>query len=171
MELASGLGSAVSQQAYAEFQSGMMERQMAEINARTGMQIASVNASAEKVVAVQEAAFANAGVKLSGSAMSVVSDTMNDAAQAAYIRRREADYALMSTSIEKSQYDFMAKNEQMYLKMAGAGLGAAAGYGKDMYGYNKAHTGSGSSNRGAVGLGEDRAGGTTQASRDYLAQK
>lgn len=137
LEFAGAMYGAYQDQAYAAIQAGNMQRQMEEIEARTKMELVQINLQSEKVVANQQAAFISGGVELSGSAMSVVSDTLNDAAQAAYIRRREADYDLGSLAIEKAQYKSAASSETLMLKIAAAGVGTVANHYKDKYNYNR----------------------------------
>lgn len=171
LEVASGINSAFQEQAYASIQEGLISRQMDEINTRTNMQIAQINQQAEKVSATQQAAFISGGVQVTGSAMDVISDTLNDAAQSAYIRRREADYDLMGLAMNKQQYHSMASNETLLLKSAAATLGGAAGFAKDMAMYSK---GSGKTRAGGIGdttpgNGQlDALGGDTQYSLDYM---
>ncbi len=137
IEMAMSLNSAFQEQAYAQLQSDMMQRQMDEIESRTQIEIYNINKSSEKVVANQQAAFIMGGVELSGSAMNVISDTMNDAAEAAYIRQRETDYEMVSSTMEKTAFDRAASTEAFTLKMLAAGLGSATGYAKNMAAHNK----------------------------------
>lgn len=140
---------AFDSQAMARAQSANMERQMSEIEARSKMQLQNIYQQSDKVVATQQAAFITGGVKLSGSAMSVISDTLNDAAQAAYIRQRETDYDLMSLSIEKAGYDQMASNESLLLNLGVAGVNGVASLALDKYKYDRATT----KERGATKIG------------------
>lgn len=164
IEFTSSVNAAYKEQAYAQFQSSQMQRQMDEIEGRSKLELRKMGEHAEKVVAGQEVSFIKAGVELSGSAMSVISDTLNDAAQAAYIKQRETDYDLGSSAMEKKSYDLAASDSNLYLKIAAAGLGTAASFGKNMYGYNK-----GGGAKGLTGAnGKDAYGGTTSYSRDYI---
>jgi hypothetical protein len=175
LEAASGINSAFQEQAYAQLQEGLIQKQMDEINTRTNMQIAQINKEAEKFTAKQEVGFISGGVELTGTPMNVISDSLNDAAQAAYIRRREADYDLMGLAMDKSQYHRMASNETLILKAATATIGATAGYAADkaMYGKGAGKT------RSANGIGDttpgnglkDAFGGDTQESLDYMKMK
>lgn len=137
MQAGAGIGDAFKQQAYAALKSDMMQRQMDEIETRTKMQIENIYKQAEKVQSHQVAAFISGGVTLSGSAMSVVSDTMADAAQAAYIRQRESDYDVSSLMIEKSQYDAAASSETLMLNIAASSIGAYASFKGDEYRYGR----------------------------------
>jgi hypothetical protein len=159
---------AFQSQAQAQLQSGALQYQMDEIESRTKQQIQNIYKYSDKVTSNQEAAFQSAGVEMSGSAMSVVSDTLNNAAEAAYIRQRESDYDLLSVGMEKYKYDQMASNETLLLNLATTTIGGAKGFASDYADSQKAHT----KNRGAAtGLSEDAAGGTTSYSRDYLSMK
>jgi hypothetical protein len=150
---------AFDEQVQAKFLSLGLEKQMQEIEARTQMQIQNIYKQSDKIVAQQEAAFISGGVELSGSAMSVISDTINNAAEASYIRQREADYELLGIAMKKSQYDSMASNETLLFSLAAAGIGGTAGVATDMYKLNRSST----RDRGASGIG---AGGP-QTAGDY----
>lgn len=132
-------------QAQAQLQSGALQMQMEEIQLRTDMQIRNIYKTSEKVQSAQTAAFTAGGVEISGSAMSVISDTINNAAEAAYIRQREANYDLLSTGMEKYKYDQMGSNETLMLKLATATIGGAKDFASDMKG------------RKLKGIGEDSA--------------
>lgn len=129
-ETAVAFNQAFQSQAQAQLQSGALQRQMEEIDLRTKMQIRNIYKQSEKVQSAQTAAFTAGGVELSGSAMSVVSDTINDAAEAAYIRQRESDYDLMVIGMQKHGYDKMASNETLMLNLASATIGGVTSFAK-----------------------------------------
>lgn len=140
LETGLAMKSAFDSQAQAEMQSANFEYQMSEIRSRTDTQIANIYQQGEKVAAEQTASFIKGGVELSGSAMSVISDTLNNAAKAAYIRQRETDYELIGIAGQKGYYDQMASNESLWLNLTAVGLNGVASYAGDKYAYNKQHT-------------------------------
>jgi hypothetical protein len=155
--------SAFDAQATAAIQASMLEMQMQEIESRTQMQIQNIYKQGEKVVSEQQAAFIKGGVELSGSAMSVISDTLNDAATAAYIRQRESDYELIGIAGQKGYYEQMASNENLWLNLTAAGINGVAGVAGDMYKYKQAHT---KKIGGTEGISS---GGTSSYSASYNA--
>lgn len=161
---------AFDSQAQAEMSSAAIERQMTEIQERTKMQIQNIWQSAAKVEGGQKAAFISGGVELTGSAMSVVSDTLNNAAMSAYIRQRETDYEMMSLDMKQEQFDKMASNETLLLNLSAAALGGAGGFMQDMYSNNRKST----RDAGTQGIGDsgtDAFGGTTSYSTSYINSK
>lgn len=172
IDLGLKMGEAFQQQYAAQAASFNLQRQMDEIDWRTDAAIQDIYKTSEKVQSNQVAAFIKGGVEISGSALSVLSDTISDAASAAYIRQRESDYDKLGLAISKAGYDRMASNEALLLNMGSTAIGGISKAATAKYGNNKADV----RNRGAAGLGEtnlpvDRAGGTTGYSRDYLASK
>lgn len=131
---------AMDAQVIAKYQSAAIENQMNEIENRTKIQIQQIHQQSDKVVASQQEAFISGGVRLSGSAMSVISDTLNNAAQSAYIRQRETSYELIGSAMEKANYDKMASNETLMLNIGGSMLLGAASLGGDKYKYEQAKT-------------------------------
>lgn len=79
-----------------------IEKRQSEINSRADITIANLLEQGEQVADKQEAAFIKAGVKIEGSALSVMSETLENANQAAMIRRREADFELGQMEVEKA---------------------------------------------------------------------
>ena len=134
LQLAAGINTAFQEQAFAQLQSFNIKRQMDEIEDRTNIEIGKINQKAEKVVASQTAAYISSGVELSGSAMSIVSDTLSDAAQETFMRQRETDYTLMSMGMEKHQMDKMGSNEAMLMKIGTSAIGAGTSYAGAKYG-------------------------------------
>lgn len=164
LQLASGVNQAFQEQAYAQLQSGMMQRQMEELEYRNKVNLRQIAEKAEKVTAAQTGAYVMAGVEISGSAMDVISDTMNDAAQAQYMRMREHEYTMSNLAMDKYNMDARGSNQALFLKIASAGLGAGANFAQA---YALSEKGSGK--KTASGLGQDSFGGTTQYSRDYMS--
>lgn len=152
-----GIKGAFDARAAAEIASMQIQMQKDEIAARTKMQIGQIHRQAEKVVASQEASFISGGVTLSGSAMSVISDTINDAAMATYIRQRESDYELMGLSMQQSEYDSAASDKALWMNIGTSVLGGAAGMASSYAQHSRANT----QNRGATGLFDGSKGYST----------
>lgn len=149
MQTGAAMGEAFARQAYAELKSEVIDTRMSEISSRADAEIRNIYAQGEKVVSEQVSAFTKGGVEISGSAMTVISETLANAAEAAYIRRREADYELMGLGMEQAQMDQMASNEALLMNLASAGMQGASGYQMDKFAYNRSSI----RNRGATGLG------------------
>lgn len=148
-------------QVQAEFSAAAIERQMGEIQDRTKEQVNNIWAQAEKVSAIQQGAFISGGVELTGSALSVVSDTMNNAARAAYIRQRETDYEMIGLAFNKGQYEQMASDETLLLRIGAAGVNGVAGLMQDKYAYNRRSL----RDAGTSGIGDDS--GSAPSGRAY----
>src|SRR5688500_6321141 len=123
LETGLAMNDAFQQQAQAELNSQALEIQMQEIETRTKMQIQNIYQQSEKVQSHQVAAFISGGVELSGSAMTVISDTIHAAAEAAYVRQRVSDYDRMGIAMEQHKFEQMASNETLYLNLAAATIG------------------------------------------------
>jgi hypothetical protein len=151
MEAGQNIGEAYRQHAFAAAKQDELTRKMDEIESRTKMNIQDIAAKRERVQSEQVAAFVSAGVELTGSPMSVVSDTLNEAAQAAFIMQREADYDMISAAKEQAQIKEAGSRMNLMLNIAAATVGGYANYKADTYKYNMAQPRS--SNR-AAGIGE-----------------
>lgn len=140
MEAMKGIGDAYRAQAAAEVASMNIARQIEEIEGRNSLALQEIYKQGDEAVAEQSAAFISGGVELSGSAMSVLSDTLNNAAKASYMRQRETDYQVGSLMIEKGAYDSAASNKNLYMNMASSILGAGAGMAGDYARYNSQYS-------------------------------
>jgi len=149
MEGGQGIGEAYKQHAFSQLRADEFDRKMQEMNDRTKYNIANIDAKRERVQSELLSAFISGGVEMTGSAMSVVADTLNEAAQAAYIMQRESDYDMISASKEKAQIKEAGSRMNMLLNMAAASVGSYANYKADSYKYNMATPRS--SNRAAKG--------------------
>lgn len=149
VEAAAGLYSIQQEANVADAQAGLIDLQMENMKINHTINLDSVRGRADKVVAEQAAAFISAGVEMEGSPMSVVSDTMNDAAKEAFILQREHSSRMESAARDKAYYESQASTESMLLKTAALSFNAYAGMKTDEYKYNKANT----KNRGASGIG------------------
>lgn len=69
-----------------------IEAKQQEIEARADVSIANIFADRDKVQAAQKAAYIKSGVKLEGSALTVLAQTASDALEAAEVRQQEADF-------------------------------------------------------------------------------
>lgn len=152
METGTNISSAFRQQAYAQLMSESVQLKMSEISRRADMNIKEIHTSGERVVAEQTAAFISGGVDMTGSSMSVISDTLSNAAKAAYIARRESDYELEALSGEKGQFKAMASKSALQMGIATSIIGGASGFAGDKYRYESAQPRSGG--RKAIGIGE-----------------
>lgn len=140
IQTGSGIGDAFRQQAAAGLKADALQTQMDEIAVRTKMQSAKIAQKAERAVAEQTASFVSAGVEISGSAMSVLADTVSNAAEAAYIRQREAAYDMEVMAAEKGALDKAASNTTLLLNATAAGISGAGGYLRDEYQYGRRAT-------------------------------
>jgi len=137
MQAGKEIGAAYKQKVFGELQADALKNQMAEIDSRASIQIGQIFAQGEQVVAEQTGAYIKSGVELSGSAMDVLSDTMADAAEAAYIRRREADYQITGLSMQEASLREASSDLNFFLNSASAAGGAYASYQGDKYNYNR----------------------------------
>lgn len=119
---------AYKQQAMAELQAAALSRQMEEMEYRNKIDLRHISEQGQKVIAEQTAAYITSGVKLEGSAMTTISDTLANAAEASYIKQRELDYNLTNISMDKAQAEYAASNQQLILNMAAGLAGAATTY-------------------------------------------
>lgn len=153
LQTGAAMGEAFAHQTFAKLKSDAIDMRMREISARADSEIKNIYAQGEKVVAEQTAAFTKGGVEISGSAMTAISDTLANAAEAAYVRRREADYELIGLAMERAQMDYMASNEALLMNLTSAGLQGAMGYQTDKFKYGRSSL----RDRGASGIGSSYA--------------
>jgi len=133
MQAGQGIGEAYKQQIFAELNSKALGTQMTEITDRADMRVKQTMKAGERVAAEQEAAFIKGGVDISGSAMETLANTMSEAAEAAYIQKREAGYDLIGIAGNKARLDALATDMNFFLN-AGASVGTAfAGYKMDEF--------------------------------------
>lgn len=148
-EAAVGLYSIQKESMLADSQAGLIDLQMQEMRANHSMNLDSIRERGDKVVSDQVATFISAGVEMEGSPMSVVSDTMNDAAKEAYILQREHGARMENAARDQAFYKAQGSVESMLLKSAALSFGTYAGMKSDEYKYNKSNT----KNRAAAGIG------------------
>lgn len=141
MEAGQGIADAYKTKVFAELQYNAVQSQIEEIDKRASIEIGQTFSQGERIVAEQTAAFVKGGVELEGSAMDVISDTMSDAAEAAYIRRREADYEIVGLEMQKASLKEASSDLNFYLNSLSAVGGAYAGYQTDLMRYNKGSSG------------------------------
>jgi hypothetical protein len=149
------INEAFKAQALAELQVMGIERQMSEMQQRNQMQQKAIEEKGSQAIAEQTAAFVQSGVKLTGSPMTVLSDTIADAAEAAYIQQRETDYTLTNLAVDKSIAERAASNQQLILNIAAGAVGAAGTYAKSLQAQNSGVT----KNRGAFNAAQAQADG------------
>lgn len=140
---------AYQQQVVARLSAESIQRQMDEINDRTNIEIANINKQRDRTLSEQQASYIYSGASMTGSAMSVLSDTISQAAEATYIARRETDYELQNLAAKKAGFDYAARNRELLDNLLAIGLNTGAGYVSDVHSYNRANT----RTRGASGLG------------------
>lgn len=141
MEAGQGISEAYKQKVFASLQADAVKNQIKEIDKRASIEIGQVFEQGERVVAEQTAAFIKGGVDLSGSAMDVISDTMSDAAEAAYVRRREADYEMIGLKMQEASLREAGSDLNFFLNSLSAVGGAAANFAGDYAMYNKGSSG------------------------------
>jgi hypothetical protein len=137
MQAGQGIGDAYKQKVFAKLQADAVKNQISEIDKRASIEIGQIFAQGERVAAEQTAAYIKGGVEIEGSAMDTISDTMSDAAEAAYIRRREADYEIVGLEMQKASLKEASSDMNFFLNSLSAVGGAYAGYQMDKYQYNR----------------------------------
>lgn len=142
------IGEAYKQHIFASLQSDALQAQMREIDERATLDIEQTFREGERVVSEQTSAFVKGGVDISGSAMEVLSDTLSDAAEAAFVRRRESDFELMGLGMREAALDSLSSDMNLFLNVASAGTTAYAGFLTDEFMVNKVSL----RNRGAGGI-------------------
>ena len=156
-ETGQAIGAALQAQVFHELQAGSIQRQMDELAIRNRNNQQQIYKGAEKVQSQQQAAYTAGGVDVSGSAMSVISDTLSNAAQAAYIQQREYDYNRENMGLKQSIEENAGSDMNTFLSIAAAGVSGTAKYQASQYEYNKMNK----RNTGASGLGSTVSDTTT----------
>ena len=141
MEAGQGISEAYKQKLFAKLQADAIKNQINEIDKRASIEIGQIFEQGGRVAAEQKAAYIKGGVELEGSAMDVISDTLSDAAEAAYIRRREADYEIVGLEMQRGSLKEAASDMNFYLSSLSSIMGAGAGFAGDMHSYNKGSSG------------------------------
>jgi len=131
------VGDAYKAQVNAKTQAANIDMQMGEMDLRSDIAIKDIFKQSERVQASQVGAFSKAGVKLEGSAMDVISDTISDAAEAAMITKRQSDYDLIGLAAQKASFEEQASNINLLLNSATGAMSAYTGYMSDKRNYNK----------------------------------
>lgn len=72
-----------------------------EVQNRAEISVANIAKQGEKVSAAQAGAFVKSGVKLEGSALDVMTETVLQATEAAQVRQREADYEIAQQEVAR----------------------------------------------------------------------
>lgn len=155
MQAGQGIGDAFRAQAAAEIQAMNLDRQIAEIEGRNKLALQEIYKKGDEVVAEQTAAFISGGVDMTGSAMSVVSDTLNNAAKSAFMRQREVDYTLGSLEMQKRQFERDASTTNLLLRMGTSVLGAGSGMASDYYAEKRASLRDRGASAPASGIGDE----------------
>jgi hypothetical protein len=105
-------------------QKNIYERQK-EMSERSDISLASIASQGEKVLGAQVSAFTKGGVKLEGSALDVMQETVSDAFEAMQIRQREADFANTQLEIKKAMQRKAAEFAPIDTLLSIAGTGAS----------------------------------------------
>ena len=95
--------------ANASLQANALERRQQEVSRRADVSIANLLQQGEQVAASQATAFVKSGVKLEGSALNVMSETMEQANSAARVRRMEADFEISQMKVQEAMMRTKAK--------------------------------------------------------------
>lgn len=140
MEAGQGISQAYQQKLFAKLQADAVKNQIREIDKRASIEIGQIFAQGERVTAEQTAAFIKGGVDIEGSALDVLSDTMSDAAEAAYIRRREADYEMVGLEMQRASLQEASSDLNFFLNSLSAVGAAGAGFAGDYYNYRSGST-------------------------------
>lgn len=137
LEAAQGVTEAYQQKVFSELNAAILGDQMQSIEDDITTSLRHVKEKSKRVVSEQEMAFVKGGVELEGTAMDVIGDTVANAAEAAYLRRRQADYQLTQIAGEKAALEEASSDMNFLLNAATAVGGAYAGYLGDMASYNR----------------------------------
>ena len=81
--------------------SDALGRQKAEVESRADTTAYALGKKRDNVLSEQEAAFANSGVAMEGSAMNVLNDTLHKAMEEQMLARSDADYKVMQLEVER----------------------------------------------------------------------
>lgn len=149
MQAGQGIGQAYKTKLFSALQAEAVKNQAREIDKRASVEIGQIFSAGERVASEQTAAFIKGGVKIEGTAMDVLSDTMSDAAEAAYIRRREADYEIIGLEMQRASLKEASSDMNFFLNSLSAAGGAYMGYQTDLASYERASL----RNRGTSGTG------------------
>jgi len=137
MEAGQGIGQAYKTKLFSALQAEAMKNQIHEIDQRASIEVGQIYEKGRRVASEQIAAFIKGGVEIEGSAMDTLSDTLSDAAEAAYIRRREADYQIVGLEMQRAALKEASSDMNFFLNSLSAVGGAYAGYKADEFTYNR----------------------------------
>ena len=87
-----------------------IQKRQNEIDSRADISIANLLKQGDKVESQQATAFIKSGVKLEGSALNVMSETIEQANEAARLKRRQADFEISQMEVQKA----IAKTKAKY---------------------------------------------------------
>jgi hypothetical protein len=106
-----------------------IKRRQDEIGERAEISLLNIAKQEKKVVAAQAGAFQKSGVKLEGSALNVLSQTVNEATEAKLMKQREASFEQSKLEVERVLSERKAENAMLDTLFA-IGNSAAYGYTK-----------------------------------------
>lgn len=141
MQVGSGIAKAYQQKIFAQLQADAIGNAISEIENRASIDSRNRFERGDVVAAEQMSAYTSGGVELEGSAMDVISDTLSDAAESAFIRQKEATYEMVRLSGDKALLEEQASRTNFILNSLAAGLGGAGGFAGDYASYRRGGTG------------------------------
>jgi hypothetical protein len=104
----------------------------AEISNRSDASLANIAQAGKKVVGAQEAAFVKAGVKLEGSALDVIQETISQQFEAMEVQQRQADFEISQLEVERRVRQAQASQAQISTLLS---LGTTAAFhGQGLFG-------------------------------------
>jgi len=113
----------------ADAQIAAIDLSIGENRRRSAVQVRNLRRNARKTVASQKEQFAISGVKMEGSAMDVVSDTLFDLLQAEFENENQLAFAEQQQRVKQAslQSAKSAAKSQFYINSATTLLGSAGG--------------------------------------------
>lgn len=143
-------------------QAQALEKRQNEIDSRANISIANLLKQGEQVEAAQATSFVKSGVKLEGSALNVMSETLEQASEAARIKRREADFEITQLKVEEAVARTKANHAFFETALNVAGSVVSSGV------LNTPQSGPSNFRRKDLGELNQFSGGSTRQSRSLL---
>jgi hypothetical protein len=97
-----------------------------EIASRASESILNIGEQERQVVGMQKAHFAKSGVKLEGSAIDVIQETINKATESMLVKQREADFKSTQLDVQKKLSQFQQSTIATNSLLSIANIGAKA---------------------------------------------
>lgn len=124
--LAADLSEGFAKHANMEMQLNALKAQTDEVEFRGNKLLAMIGQQAKQVQGQQMGTFIKAGVKLEGSALNVLTDTVLKANEAEAMKKRELDYSLAQSKIQQTLIE--SKMDNVGLETA-LGMAGSLAYG------------------------------------------